>query len=69
MQAKYHFCVSIAVFFVFILGARSLWAQPVSKDVCLSCHGVPGLEKRRDGKTISLQVDKGSFDLIAVAWG
>ena len=39
-----------------------LWAQPVSKEVCLSCHSVEGLEKKRDGKTVSLFVAKESFD-------
>lgn len=36
-------------------------AQPLSPEVCLSCHGVPGLEKARDGKKISLQVDGQAF--------
>lgn len=28
---------------------------------CESCHGVPGLQKEREGKTVSLQVDKEVF--------
>ena len=36
-------------------------AQPLSKEICLSCHGVPGLEKARDGKTVSLHVDGEAF--------
>ena len=54
------FCV--AIFFVAILNAALLWAQPLSKDVCLGCHGVQGMQKTRDGKTVSLSVEKEGFD-------
>lgn len=37
-------------------------AEPLAKEVCLSCHGAPGLEKTRDGKTVSLQVDGDAFE-------
>ena len=36
-------------------------AQPVSGEVCLSCHGVQGVEKVRKGKPVSLYVDNESF--------
>ena len=36
-------------------------AQAPSADACLSCHGMPGLEKERAGKKISLSVDPQRF--------
>jgi hypothetical protein len=36
-------------------------ADPVSNDVCLSCHSAPGLEKERQGKKVSLSVDAQRF--------
>jgi cytochrome b subunit of formate dehydrogenase len=44
-----------------LVGVSGLWAQPITKDACLACHSA-GLEKKRDGKTVSLQVEKESFD-------
>ena len=40
---------------------QPLRAQPLAPEVCLSCHGVAGLDKARDGKKISLQVDGQAF--------
>lgn len=37
-------------------------AAPLAKEICLSCHGAPGLEKARDGKTVSLHVDGEMFN-------
>jgi len=55
----YHFFL---VFFISLLHVSMLGAQPVTKEVCLGCHSVPGLQKTRDGKTVSLQIDKDSFE-------
>ena len=35
--------------------------QTVSQEVCLSCHGAPGLQKARQGKSVSLQVEAQKF--------
>ena len=43
------------------LQTESLGAQSVSKDLCLSCHGVAGLEKERQGKKVALYVDREKF--------
>jgi nitrate/TMAO reductase-like tetraheme cytochrome c subunit len=51
---------AIALLAVF-LSAASAPAQATLPEVCLSCHGVPGLEKARDGKSISLHVDGEAF--------
>jgi len=48
-------------FILFFLFPASVRAQPLGNEVCLSCHGAPGLEKQRDGKTISLHVETGNF--------
>jgi len=47
---------------ILVLGAASSRAQPVNKDACFACHGVAGLQKSRDGKTVSLQVDRQAFE-------
>ena len=52
----------VAVFLSVILHGALLWAQPVTKEICLGCHGVPGLQKIRDGKAVSLQIEPASFD-------
>lgn len=49
-------CVAIVLFAVTGAGAAAL-----SNEVCLSCHSVPGLEKERRGKKVSLTVDAQSF--------
>ncbi len=57
--------VSLRVFlFLFALFflVPSADAAPLAKEICLSCHGVPGLEKTRDGKTVSLHVDGETFN-------
>ena len=61
-NARERFCFAFLVFLIFRLHLSVLGAQPLTKDVCLGCHGVPGLQKIRDGKTVSLQVDKNAFD-------
>jgi len=50
----------LCFFFVSILAllySSSLSAQPITKDACLGCHSAPGLEKLRDGKKVSLQIE------------
>jgi len=60
MEYRLRFC--FAVFFISILHGALLWAQPVAKEICLGCHSVPGLQKIRDGKTVSLQIEPASLD-------
>lgn len=36
-------------------------AQASSKEICLSCHGAPGLQKARQGKSVSLHVEAEKF--------
>lgn len=54
--------LSSAIFFiaVFLLPVLAQ-AQSGSKEICLSCHGVQGLEKVRKGKAVSLYVDREKF--------
>ena len=61
-KIEYRLRLCFAVFFIFILHGALLWAQPVAKEICLGCHSVPGLQKIRDGKTVSLQIEQASFD-------
>lgn len=49
-------------FILFCLFPGSGRAQSIANEVCLSCHGAPGLEKVRDGKTLSLHVETGNFE-------
>jgi cytochrome b subunit of formate dehydrogenase len=49
----------VAALFLIVAGARAA-APP--KEVCFSCHSVPGLEKTRGGKTVSLQIDGAAFE-------
>jgi hypothetical protein len=53
--------LGLLLFFSLFLLAPPVQAQPLSSEVCLSCHSVPGLEKLRDGKSVSLQVDGETF--------
>ncbi|MBI3177946.1 MAG: hypothetical protein HYZ35_08135, partial [Chloroflexi bacterium] len=56
------FGVGISVFVVaMVLLADSVAAQGISQEVCLPCHGAPGLEKVREGKTVALHVNVESF--------
>ena len=48
-------------FILFCLFPASVRAQPIANEVCLSCHGAAGLEKVRDGKTLSLHVEADNF--------
>jgi Doubled CXXCH motif (Paired_CXXCH_1) len=61
-EAKDRLSLGCLVFLVFLLPVSSLWAQPITKEACLGCHSVPGLQKTRDGKNVSLQIDKDTFD-------
>jgi cytochrome b subunit of formate dehydrogenase len=61
-EAKYSLVLCFLVFLISLLPVSLLWAQPVTKDVCLGCHSVESLEKKRDGKTVSLFVAKEGFD-------
>jgi cytochrome b subunit of formate dehydrogenase len=61
-EAKYNFSLGLLVFLISLLSVSFLSAQPVTKDVCLSCHSVESLEKKRDGKTVSLFVAQEGFD-------
>jgi cytochrome b subunit of formate dehydrogenase len=47
---------------IFLLHGALAWAQPATRDACLACHSVPGLQKSRDGKIVSLQVDREAFE-------
>ena len=51
--------VSIAALLVF--ASVVLGAEAPSSELCLSCHGMAGLEKERAGKKISLSVDPQRF--------
>jgi thiosulfate reductase cytochrome b subunit len=44
-----------------------LQAQSITKDVCLSCHSLQGLEKERKGRKVSLVVDPERFSQSAHA--
>src|SRR6266508_2610009 len=61
-EAKDRLSLCFLVFLISLLPVSFLCAQPVTKDVCLGCHSVPGLQKTRDGENVSLQIDKDSFD-------
>lgn len=61
-NAKKALCICLLGSQVFFLYGSLLWAQAVSKEVCLGCHSLPGMEKTRDGKKVSLQVDKDGFE-------
>lgn len=45
----------------FLLLADSSPAQHIGKDICLSCHGMQGLERSQKGKSVSLYVDAGKL--------
>lgn len=61
-EAKDRLSLGFLVFLISLSPVSFLWAQPVTKDVCFGCHSVPGLQKTRDGKNISLKIDKDTFD-------
>ncbi len=42
---------------ILVLASGVFGAAAPSNDACLSCHGMPGLEKEREGKKISLSLD------------
>ncbi len=49
------------VFVIFLIYPQFLQAQALSTEICLSCHAAPGLEKVKDGKSVSLTVGGKSF--------
>lgn len=62
MQLSDRDCFYNVFFFVSMLQASFLGAQPVAKDVCFGCHSVQGMEKIKDGKTISFQIERERFE-------
>jgi DnaJ-class molecular chaperone len=61
-EVTYSLFLFLGCCIAFIVDVTCVRAQPLSKDVCLGCHSVPSLEKSRDGKTISLHVDRKLFE-------
>jgi hypothetical protein len=61
-DAKVRLSLGLLSFPLVLLSGDVLSAQPVTKDACLACHSVPGMQKTRDGKNLSLQIDKDTFD-------
>jgi cytochrome b subunit of formate dehydrogenase len=61
-EVKNHPLLCFAIFFFSFLGTASVRAEPPSKEICLGCHSVEGMQTSRDGKTISLYVGKAAFD-------
>jgi DnaJ-class molecular chaperone len=57
---KHLLCRSIPVLALFLFPAY-LQPQTVSQEVCLACHGAPGLQKVREGKKVSLHVEGQQF--------
>jgi cytochrome b subunit of formate dehydrogenase len=53
--------VAAALLALFGPPAVAVAAEAPSNDVCLSCHGAPGLEKQKEGKTVSLAVNADEF--------
>ncbi|HVO93626.1 MAG TPA: cytochrome b/b6 domain-containing protein [Terriglobales bacterium] len=60
--AKKALCIWFSFFLVSFLYVSLSSAQPATKGTCLACHSAPGMQKSRDGKTVSLQVEKDVFD-------
>ena len=61
-KAKSRLALGFLVSLLSVLPVSFLWAQQATKEVCLGCHSVAGMQKTRDGKNISLQIDKDTFD-------
>ena len=59
-SGKYPLRLFIFVIAVFLSPAFAQ-AQAKSSEICLACHGAPGLEKVRKGKPVSLYVDREKF--------
>jgi hypothetical protein len=55
------FLLSVSCALVLAFASAVFGAQAPASEVCLSCHGVPGLAKERAGKKISLSVDPQAF--------
>lgn len=54
--------IALLVFASLLAFTGDVFGAPApSNDACLSCHGMPGLEKERDGKKIPLSVDPRGF--------
>jgi cytochrome b subunit of formate dehydrogenase len=60
-DARERLCFFAFVFLFALLYSSPLSAQPLTKDTCLACHNAP-LEKTRDGKKVSLQVELQAFE-------
>lgn len=57
---KHLLCSSISVIGFFLFASYGQ-PQAVAQEVCLSCHGAPGLQKLRQGKSVSLHLDAQVF--------
>ncbi|MBI2539616.1 MAG: cytochrome c3 family protein [Deltaproteobacteria bacterium] len=55
------FLPALLLLLVFFFPPGTASAAPASNEVCLSCHGAPGLQKARQGKSVSLQVEARKF--------
>ena len=62
MQGNAAIRLGVVAILIVCLKVGAVGAQTMTKDTCLGCHGVPGLDKTRDGKTISLQIDSSSYE-------
>ena len=64
MTRKVKNCFPLFLVVYLLAGAHATWVrgQTVPKEVCLGCHSIEGMEKKRDGKTVSLFVAKEIFD-------
>jgi Cytochrome c3 len=49
------------LFMAVCASAAVVAAEIVANEVCLSCHSVPGMEKERNGKKVSLTIDTERF--------
>jgi cytochrome b subunit of formate dehydrogenase len=54
--------IGLLSIFLLVISAPLLVAQPLGKDGCLACHGLPELQKTREGRSVSMHVDKAGFD-------
>jgi cytochrome b subunit of formate dehydrogenase len=61
-EGNHRFTLGFLVCLIALSTVSFLWAQPITKEACLGCHSAPGMQKTRDGKNISLQIDKDTFE-------
>jgi cytochrome b subunit of formate dehydrogenase len=52
---------SVLLSSLFCLPIAAAAAEAPANEICLSCHGVPGLEKQKQGKKVSLAVNADEF--------